>query len=332
MAIKQSNRDLPRGSDSPGNPPDANPRIGQLLARAWGEINEAEFHRRSREDVELYIRLGWGGKCARDIGYQLLGVPKSNPPDLAGEWRMGLGTMVHEGLQAAVQKAFPGAEVEKVVDAQHDEIFGFPVSGRTDLFLVEGGYLHPNERGEDQTREKRVAVEVKTINGFGFKKCIGARGPAEGPRTGAIFQGALNARAHDADELVIVLLSLECLGDREFGELLKKQGGEPDPVRKFVAEWSYDRETLNELVDREIARLAKIVDMAKAVEINEEFEVSGPLPPRSIPLEMPPRARVVDPTKGSWVLEIEGEVVQAGDTWWCGYCDFRDRCIADGAS
>ncbi len=346
MAIRQDNADLPRG-ETEGNPPDAVPRFGQLLAEAWGAMNDEHYHVKSRTDVDRYIRLGWGGKCARDIGYRLLEVEPTNPSDLAGEWRMGLGTMVHELLQEAVRRAFPGAEIEKVVGAEHDEIMGLPTSGRTDLFIVQtdevigrrADELLPGEAWGDCEGErlavhpKRVAVEIKTINGFGFKMAVGARGVPEGPRTGALFQAALNGRAHGADEVVVLVLSLECLSDRELDSLVKKQGGAPDSWRKFLAEWTYPMSALDEMVDRELKRLGKIVKMTDDVMASMAAEEPlAPLPPRSIPLEMPARGRVTDPSTGAWQTEIEGNVMDAGKTWMCGYCDYRDRCIADGPS
>lgn len=344
MAIKKSNADIPRGAET-GNPPDPHPRFGPALAEAWGELNAAEFHQKSRTDVEHYIRLGWGGMCARLIGYRLLGVEESNPTDLAGHWRMGLGTMVHGGLQETLQRAFPGAEMEKVVDATHDEIMGLPTSGRTDVFIVEqvnplavardidGNEL--NGAGEVIGKARRICIEVKTINGFGYKKAVGARGVPEGPRSGALFQAALNGRAHGADEVVVVYLSLECLSDRELTALVGKVGGEPASHRKFVAEWTWSMSDLDEMVDRELARLAKILKMTDdyVLDDNGDGEVIGAkLPPRSIPLEMPARARVTDPSKGAWQVVVNDNVMDSGETWMCGYCDYQDQCVKDGPS
>lgn len=358
MPIQRDTRDIPAG-ESEGNPPQATPLIGHLLAERWGELDRAEPHVNSRSDVDRYVRLGWTGKCSRDLGYRLLDIEKSNPPDLAARWRMGLGTEVHGLLQAVIAETFPGAEVEKVVDAQHDELFGFPVAGRTDLFLVtEHERAATPEEVDDGCElgvafdEKRTAVEVKTVNGFGFKSIIGARGKAEGPRTSWLYQAAFNGRAHKADRVVIVALSLECLSDRELKSLVTKQGGEPDPVRKFVAEWTYEMAELDDLVDRETLRLTKV--MAMVDHAAEEYvdymrdggfpedertpmaewiaERASLLPPRHIPWEMPARARVTDPQKGQWVVEVDGNVMDSGTVWYCAYCDFKDRCTADGPS
>lgn len=330
MAIKQSAADIPREA-SAGNPPDEHPRYGQLLAQAWSAINDEHYHQKSRTDVPRYVRLSWAGACARLVGYRLLDRPESNPPDLAAIWRMSLGTMVHELLQEALVRAFPTAEIEKNIGAESDALFGFPVSGRTDVFLVDDD-------------GKRIAIEVKSINGFGFKKSVGARGVPEGPRGSALYQAALNGRAHNADEIVIVYLSLECLSDRELTALVTKTGGEPIDIRKFVAEYTYSRADLDALVDAELKRLAKIVGMvdlrAEAEQALAEQTEGGPsavldlapLPPRSIPLSMPARARVTDPLKGTWALVVEDNVLQAGESWECQYCSQQLRCAEDGPS
>lgn len=372
MPIAQPNDDLPRAGRGDGNPPDANPRFGQLLAEKWHELDRQrdENHQKSRTDVDRYIRLGWAGKCARELGYRLLDVPASNPPDLAAQWRMGIGTMVHDRWQEVLTVAFPDASIEHVIGKEHDETFGFPISGRTDVYLVEsadaslGASLEstrpgvspdegtatdsadqgPNPSGASAPSTRRIAIELKTINGFGFKMAVGERGLAEGPRSGALFQAAMNGRALDADEVVIVLLSLECLSDRALGNVVRNAGGEARPDRKFVAEWTYPMAELDEMVDREIKRLTKVLAMvdARAMALDElanqdeggptEVLDLAPLPPRSIPLEMPARARITDPKKGAWHLVIDGNVMDAGTTWMCGYCSWQDQCIKDGGS
>jgi hypothetical protein len=312
MPLARDNSDIPRTAG--GNPPDAEPRFGHLLAEAWAARSQ-ETHQKSRADVEHYIRLGWAGKCARDIGYRLTDTPPSNPTDVDGYWRMGLGTMVHEQLQDVITELWPHAEVEKVVGAESDETFGFPASGRTDLFIIEF---------TDEPRPgKRISVEFKTVNGFGFKSMIGAnKGPAEGPKTGALFQAALNGRAHGADEVVIVYLAFECLSDRVLDTLVAKNGGTADASRKFIAEWTYAMSDLDEMVDHELGRLKQIVRLVDA----------GELAPRFIPLEMPPRSRIVNPATGAWEQAIDGNVLRGGTTWWCQYCNYRDICTADGPS
>jgi hypothetical protein len=319
VAIKAPVEDVPEG-----NAPDAVPRFGHLLAEAWQAVqNDAYAHTKSRTDVEHYVRLGWAGQCARKIGYQLLEVEPSNPADLAATWRMSLGTLVHEGLQAAIVAAYPGAEVEKIVGAEHDETFGFPVSGRSDVYLVSDTIP---ETGE----EKHTLIEIKTINGFGFKKAIGARGVAEGPKSGALYQAGLNARAHGADEIVLLYLSLECLSQREADKL----PGDPAPERKFLAEWTYTAADLAPLIDEEIVRLRKIVKMADEIAYVAKHDGSyrPKLPPRSVPLEMPKRARIVDAAKGIWHVEVDGNIMDHGSYWGCGYCDHQSTCIQDGPS
>lgn len=283
-----------------GNPPDETPRFGPLLAKAWAEL-DVDDHVKSRTDVEHYVRLGWGGACSRLLSYRLTDVPESDPTTLSGYWRMNLGKLVHEELQAALQLVFPKASIEHLVGADHDEIFGFPVSGRTDVFLVED--------------DRKIAIEVKTVNGFGYKKMVGARGVPEGPRTSAIYQAALNGRALDADEVVVVMLSLECLGQREADKLGF------DDIGKFCSEWTWSMADLNEMVDRELVRLKRVVELAD----------EGTLAPRFAPLEMPGGARVQDPATGVWTLERGGSVLETGTYWGCSYCSHQQQCVSDGA-
>jgi hypothetical protein len=161
-----------------------------------------------------------------------------------------------------------------------------------------------------------TALEIKTINGYGMKMAAGARGDAEGPRTSAITQGALNALAVDADELVILVLSLELMSERE----LAKLGPGKTEVDRFVAEWTFTREQYEPVARAEIARINKILAL------NDEHK----LPPRVMP-GLPDGARIVDPKRGAWHVVVDGQVTQAGTHWQCAnYCRHRDRCIADG--
>ena len=48
--------------------------------------------------------------------------------------------------------------------------------------------------------------------------------------------------------------------------------------------------------------------------------------------DIPGGAMVDNPNKGSWVQlsAATGQVVKAGTAWYCGYCDWRGRCLEDG--
>lgn len=329
MAINRDIRDV-----SEGNDPDPEPRFAPLLAQAWADAQQHE-HTRSRTDVDRYVRLGWAGGCARKIGYQILELPETEPSDLASLWRMNLGSLVHDVMDGVASALAGDTQPELSIGAEADERFGFPVSGRADLFVVE-------DDGH------RVLIEYKTVGGFKFKSQIGANSkPAEGPDGTALMQAAMYGYALDADEIVCVSLSLECLSAPALAKHVGRNGGAEAPWRKFCAEWSMQSEQFRPMAEQEIARLAKIAKMADDyVAARDIFDhesagategsalsLASLLPPRSIPHQMPPRARVVDPLKdGMWVFEIDGNVLESGTTWMCGYCSQQSRCVADGPS
>ena len=313
MALKNVHSDLPAGGGGDGFPPDEIPRFGLSLVQAWADTDIPDGEKPHAIEGTSF-RLSWAGKCARDLGYWMMGLTPSNPLDLADYWRMGLGTMVHEHLQSMFTTAFPGASIEHKVDLRElDE----PVdgSGHIDIYIAKQAVHAPAD--PIPLRERSTVIEVKTMNGFGFKRAIGARGPAEGPRSNALRQGALEAYAVDADELVILYLALELLSPDEF----KRFGGVHE-AQKFLAEWTYTREQYQPIAKTELRRVAAI----------QELVDKGVLPPRSIP-DLPPKSRITDPARGDWqLLDEAGQIVNMGNYWMCKYCGNQDRCIEDGPS
>lgn len=313
MALKADHSTLPTG-----NPPDKTPRYAHLLAEAWRDANVDEADR-PMATPDARLRASWAGKCARDISRRLLGLPATNPPDLAAYWRMGLGSMVHEHLQPIIAKAYPGASIEHVTDWKE---LGIPGASHVDVYLVSDEtavMTKINPLGSEDLAEfrgKRTVIEIKTTGGFAYKLMVGARGPAQGPKSMALLQAALSARALQADEVVIIYLSMECLSQREADKI------GADEVGKFASEWTFPMSALNEMVDQEITRLGKILELVDA----------GEIAPRYMPGEMPSGARVTDPGTGAWTLERGGNVLEAGQLWACAYCDSRDWCISQGQS
>lgn len=295
MAIKKDHSALP-STPQRNWAPDTTPRFGPALAQAWAKELGVELDKPTRLDTKL--RLSQAGACARSIGYFATRTPKSNPPTLSGYWRMGLGTMVHALMEPAITAAFPGAQTEVVVDFTE----AADLSGSADVLMI-------NDDGW------KTLIEWKTINGFGFKMMVGARGTAEGPKTMHVAQAALAAYKYDCDELVIGYLSLECLSQREADKI------GADDIGKFVAEFTLHREEYEPIAMSEHKRQRRINDMV----------VKGELPPRQIG-ELGLIARVTDPATGAWQELVNGELVGAGTTWMCGYCDYQDRCVQDGPS
>jgi hypothetical protein len=353
MALDPSIADLPRGGSTGGEPPEKVMRFASLLGDAWYQLYLDSGADDKAFAVEgTRFRASWAGGCARALSYKVLendakvalanyetqmqgagtdaaldvGLDAlwteakeavdawgpSNPPSVADLFRMGLGTMVHDGLQPAIIAAFPGASIEVAVDLR-PEIDG---SASVDVVVDE-----PDRISERTGKPWRTVVEIKSVGGYAFKMAATPeRGPAEGPRYGAKVQGALAAMKLDADELVVVDVSLECIS---VGMASKYKL--PTEHHRFSAEWRYDRETIEHLATREHQRVAKVFALLE----------EGRLAPRAIDdPEIPPAARIVDPAHnagyGQWTVTKDGDIVATGTTWWCGYCWFRDRCVDDG--
>lgn len=319
LALKADHSSLPSG-----NPPTPNPRYGHLLAEAWRDANVETDKAFAVDGARL--RASWAGGCSRELGYRIMGVVPSDPPGLSAYWRMGLGTMVHEHLQGVLAAAFPGAEIERIVDWR--ENVGLPGASHVDAYLVTRGEPFTTPECEAAGRHigacpcvgglyRKTVIEIKSVNGFKFKLMVGSRGPAQGPTMGHLLQAAISARALGADEVTMIYLSLECLSQHEADKIGTDETG------KFLAEWTYPMSALDEMVDREVARLGKVLELVD----------TDVLPPRHMPGEMPPGARVQDPLSGAWTLERGGLVLEAGSLWKCSaYCEMRDRCVQDGPS
>ena len=298
MPIKNDLSGLPKGDRRQGNLPDSYPRFTGPIAEAWFE--------KWKETSDLAfavegtrIRHSWAGKCAREISYRLTDTDETEPMDLASAWTVTIGHLVHDMWQEYLQLVFPEAQIE--VKGVIQEIDSSCHVDAVVTFEIEG-------------KPWKVALELKSINGFGFKMAIGARGEAEGPRGSAIKQGALNAVAMGADELVIAYVSLENLSPREAEKLGLKQ-----PWQRFTAEWSFDKEQFTAIANDEKVRLASILAIVD----------DGRLAPRAIP-DLPRGARITDPTSGTWtIVDEKGGITNAGTTWQCNYCSFQSRCNAD---
>jgi hypothetical protein len=311
------------GPDAPdGWPPDPQPELAPILAAKWAETNDDSLRRLTMEDPRL--TFSQAGKCAREMSYAVtfrdlrrsIGAGElddekhaemlaqireqwgpTNPMGESGFWTTGLGRMVHEPWQQMLMARFPDADVE--VQSSLEE-HGLSCYGRADGV------------------QEDLCIEIKTINGYGFKMIIGARGVAQGPRSGHLAQVCLNAFALNCNRAKLIYLSLECLSPAELKRLAR---GEGEEWQRFCAEWTIDRVTIEAIANREITRMKAVLERVD----------KGELAPRSIP-DLPKGARITDPRSGAWQVSAEdGAVLDTGNTWQCGYCDFKDRCIADGA-
>lgn len=262
------------------------------IAEQWAEGNEAPY---TPDDMRW--RGSWAGNCARAVGYRTLKVPESDPSSTADIWRMGLGSVVHELLEPAVQRWL---ETDSTVEVKEevDVDLGPHAYGHADLVL---------KTSDGQT----VLLELKTINGFGYKMAVEK---GEGPRHSHILQGAMYANAVDADLLVIGYLAMENISPNRAVRL------EIDDIGRFASEWHYTRDEFVPLAEQEAARLTGITDVAHAeqsvVNIGRRFSHSDP--------DVPFPAEIVDPSTGRWQLDL-----QYGKTWQCNYCNHQTHCVSE---
>lgn len=288
MGIERDLSELPRQHDSGGLVPDEAPRFVQALVESWAMQDELEGPR-ALASATARFRHSDAGKCARLIAYKAVGIPASDPMDLSGVNNVHVGTLLHDHWQEALMLAH-SAEVEVKVESLDGD-----GAGHVDA-VIEA--------------DQRVAYEYKTIGGYGYKSAIGkaARNrPAEGPKSDHLLQGALNAVAVDADELVIGYLAKEAIS-------VNQSKGMPELLR-FAAEWTFTREEFTPLAERELARVAAILALVD----------EGTLAARKIP-DLPAAAEITDPSSGLWEQRSGDEIVDTGSYWGCNYCSHQTLC------
>lgn len=305
MSIARDLSSLPKVNRSDGGvAPDPEPSFLSAYFAHLTERNEAEGERPHAVEGTRF-RHSMASSCSRAVAYHALKVPESNPMDLAGVMVTSNGTAKHDEIQAVLCEQLSPDVFEVEVPCQ---IEGFDGSGTADgkLELWESDELH-----------KRIAWEHKNVGGFAFKSAIGERGEAQGPRRSAIVQGALNALALDADELVITLMTFEAVSVN-----IAKRKGFTEQGR-IAAQWTFTRDEWEPIALAEVARVNGILDLLDA----------GTLPARKIPdPEIPVAAVITDPVSGRWEVHDESAgLVDTGTTWNCGYCRWQTMCASTPA-
>ena len=262
------------------------------IAEAWAGGSEAP----SQPEGTLW-RGSWAGMCARKVAYMTTGQEKTDPPSTADYWRMGLGSVVHELLAPAIQTWLDDDDSVAVEEEVNVEL-GLHGHGHVDLVL------NSLETGE------KVVLELKTINGFGYKMAVEK---GEGPRHSHILQGAMYARAVEADMLVIGYLSMENISPN------RAESVGIDDIGRFASEWHYPKDQYMPLAAAEEQRLEGSALAAHAdgpTSIPRRFAHSDP--------DIPFPAEIDDPRTGAWKWGTS-----FGKAWQCRYCDYQSRCIAD---
>ena len=282
--------------------PVAQPEFVSAVANAWyDEYIETGGAYRAKAIADLpYRGSNTALRCDRQLYFAMTGEERPLP-SIADAYRMSLGTLVHAGLEPAIKKAFKNARFEVPIDLRP---IGVPGSANADIVTY-----HDDGRCD-------AVVEVKTVNGFGFKSmATDFKGPAQGPRSGHILQAALSALALNADRVVVAYLAMENLSPT----MSKYVEGD---LGRFAAEWHYDRETYTELALAEVERI-------KNVAAYLEFDTAPA--PWVHDTEVPAMSYISDPMKGTWVTidpKNPNVIVDTGRVWFCDYCDFRTKCVA----
>jgi hypothetical protein len=309
MAIKKNLGELPIVNTGNGVRPDRDPFIGRAFAAAWLDKNYQEGKAHAVEGSRF--RFSMAGTCSRQLQYYVAGEPVTDPPDAADAWRMGLGTMVHTAIQEYFEASMVNGifdcnfyEVEMETKTSIPEISG---SGHVDMFFTLFD--------KDSKPYRKVVVEIKTLNGFGFKMAAtGFKGPAEGPRRDHIKQAALSAYALDADDVIICYVSMENVSPSIAG----KYCDDPE-FGRFTAQWTYSKAEWMPLAEAEIARVRNV--------LSQIDHPSGGLVEPTIENDNGLLVSITDPATGRWELMHEDSLIDSGKAWQCAYCRYRTTCI-----
>jgi len=347
--------------------PSKNPLVVKHLAETWWNKYRAEggLDKAPALPGKTFRLSSVSMRCDRQLYYAMSKTPETEPTTMAGAWRMGLGTMIHNELQD-VMLAMPGGwRPEVLIDMSSIGVDG---SGHADLvqFLcIHCGapirlepHVIPNITDEgveiifatcdeeceqsdsfsvlkvaepygnhhythDPAHERaEIVVELKTQGGFGFKmKATNFKGNAEGPQHDHVMQGALAARVLGAPKLIVAYLSMENVS----ADLAAAYS--VDEFGTFAAEWKFLVADLDPAIDAEIARIQRLTRFV-AADVMPARELADPTVPVGAVI-FNPRAT---PTNGAWnLLDRDGNVAQAGQKWYCGYCRHRTQCVNDGA-
>lgn len=318
MSIKRDLRDL-LSQPGPATAPDTDNWLARQVFTSWlAAKNERDGEHVRSSDAPFWASDG--ATCARKLSYSLLEraglATKTNPPDIASMWRFNLGDVVHEAIQSSLPDA--DHEVRAVLT---DDDGNDLVSCRADTIVP---IQYEDEANGPVPADGMAVVEIKSMNGFGFKMAVtNFKGPAEGPRWSAVVQLALTCKAlvqngrTDLTHGIVLLASLENISPNMAKDFADSE------IAKFSAQFTYPIDELLAIADDIIPRLINI----------RRVVGEGNLAPRVLnDPEIPKAARVVNPTTGAWELhDRDGGLIRAGTTWMCGYCDWQDQCLADGA-
>lgn len=332
------------GESHPGWEPEHTSVLVHLLADRWRQL-EVERGPKEHSLVGSLWRHSDAGACSRKLSMAKAGFPRE-PMDLPGYWSTGVGTLIHDQLQAEAVRRFG----DRVVIEEVAVVEGFDGSGHIDLILridctgCDGAGSFTLDDPDDPwpcpdcsaKGWARIVYELKTVGGYAYKLKVGDRRAPAGPDEAHVRQVSLNALAAEADGPVDrVMIGYLAKDNISVGGARRRQLSE---LHRMGAEWLIPEDVWRARAAKEIARLNGIEDL-----LADEAPTlaARKIPPGELPVaaEWPPQAVIVDPMTSRWEVHGEGDdgeatILDSGKIWggaMCrDYCGFRDACAATG--
>lgn len=209
------------------------PMFVSAVAAELIERNEAAGEKAQAADTPF--RFSSATDCSRKLALRYAGFEATERMDAPSLVVTERGTLMHEIVQEAIEKRFPGAKFEG-----KGEVDGL-TSGHYDALIDWNGV--------------RYIWELKNVGGFAFDKAVGIKRMGrkmtspEGPRLSAVVQGGLNAIAHNADEVIVAYIATEAVSV----QLARTLG--IGVLDRIMAEWRIPKEVWEPLARDELARL-----------------------------------------------------------------------------
>jgi hypothetical protein len=234
--------------------------------------------------------------CSRRMIFDALKIEKTDPIDPAGLHVTTMGTYIHEQVQAAIGRRYPGARFE--VKSQLGT-----TSGSADGVVDEDTITAVIPWGGNS-----CLYELKSVGGFAFDKAVGLNRKAykatnpEGPRPSAVVQAGLNALANNCETVVIGYIGMESVS-KGLAEKL-----DLGPFERFLAEWHIPREVWAPMAEAELRRISRLTDWLYEKEI--------------------PEGDAFDDKKYEWMPVSPNDARQH---WTCTYCPHLTTCFAHEA-
>lgn len=303
--------------------PDESNLLGGLIARS----HRAEAEAKPLPVVgNAWFRASNAHGCARALAYGAAGVAQTNPPDTASYHSFSIGHSVHDIHQKAILEHLDETaliELEGVLPeavptcARVEEYVG---STWTRRCVSHNRPLDPTGDCPEQEGPRpllgchvdaviwdaegvKCAVEIKSVNEFAYADAV-LKG--NGPRISAIVQGALNAKIVGAEKVIVVYIPLTVVS-RDRAE----RKGVADQNR-YGAQWEFPRERWQPLADLELAR----IDWVRRTVLKEG-----------------PQAVIRWWSDKEFGPDDDPQVIRDPENtnWPCGWCNWKDRCVEDGA-